>query len=227
MKLLDLARRALQDPDDLRTDGGHDTATTMRLVLVGAIGATLFGAVAGTFRGDLQILYGALKMPVVLALPWAVSLPMLLWLRAAAGDPLPWPRASREVGLGVARMGSALVFMVPVVWVIWSWDPRPQQGVMLVAGAVAVAYLAAVRGLFVLQTSQTSPWAARVLGLGLVAMMLGQASWMLRPFVGRPDAPVALFAPADGNFVHGAFDATYPEARGRQSLLDRSRRRSP
>ncbi|MCB9664005.1 MAG: hypothetical protein H6732_07815 [Alphaproteobacteria bacterium] len=204
-----LARQALRSPALLRADEGREVATSARLLLLGMAGAAAFGTVAGSLHGDVQALYAAVKLPLVVVVPLLASLPTLHWLLGAAGDPRPWQALTREAALAVARIGLLLVAFVPVVWVTWGVGPSHAVAVRVLAAVVAAAFVLGMRELFLVASAREGGVVGRGLAVVLLALTLGQASWALRPFVGAPGDERVFLVGADGLFVRGLVDPMY------------------
>jgi hypothetical protein len=88
----------------------------LRLVLGGLACATLYGAAAGFFQGGEQILIGAFKAPLIVALSLLLCLPSLYVFSALTG--VRWsPRSFLAVVAGFAgTLGLLLVGLLPIVW---------------------------------------------------------------------------------------------------------------
>lgn len=199
-----LVRRALDGSLDLRTEP-DPAAARGRLLLVGCVAAMAFGAVVGSLHGDLQIVSSALKMPLVLLLPLVVSLPALHWVHGWSGTPIGWAELVEEGSLAVTRVGLALLVGLPLVWLVWRLSPHHANAVQLVVLLVGGAFAVSMRGAF--RSSRTT----RLVAIGLLALTLGQTSWILRPFVGSADEDFRWFESPNGDFVQGVIDPMYLE----------------
>ena len=202
----DLLRAIFHEPttsDVTRDDSG------LRL-LVGFVSAAIFGAVVGSLRGDLQMLSAALKMPFVLLLPLAVTLPSLHWLHAWAGKPVAWRTLVRDGATVVGRTGLLLLIGLPVVWLAWRVRMPHAAAVQLLGALVAGAFFGAMRGLFL--TSMGDSGLARMIGVGLIAVTLGQTAWVLRPWVAHEGDSFRWFEDAKGDFIDGLIDPMYLES---------------
>jgi hypothetical protein len=166
------------------------------------VGAAAFGAVIGSFRGGVQIFYGALKVPLAILATLAISAPAFHALAAALGR--PWPMRS-VVSLSLAAAGrSALLLLAfsPAVWLLFDWGLQYHGAAVLASVAYLVASLAAasvlVRGL--------GEGRGRLLtALGFVCVFFavgGQMSWILRPYLVRPRTEGVPFLRArEGSFA--------------------------
>ncbi len=66
-------------------EGQHLLAFARAMVLTVVLGGATFGAAVGSYRGGVQILFAALKFPIVLLLTAAVCSPTFTSLSAAVG----------------------------------------------------------------------------------------------------------------------------------------------
>jgi hypothetical protein len=199
----DLLRAIFHEPtttEESRDDSGAR-------LLWGVVSAAAFGAVVGSLRGDMQMLSAALKMPFVLLLPLAVTLPSLHWLHAWAGHPVPWRTLVRDGATVVGRTGLLLLIGLPVVWLAWRVRLPHAAAVQLLAGIVALAFFGAMRGLFL--RSMGDSGVARMMGVGLLAVTLGQTAWVLRPWVAHEGDSFRWFEDAKGDFIDGLIDPMY------------------
>lgn len=201
-----LVRKTLDGTLDLRTEA-DPRAASGRLLGVGCLAAMVFGAVAGSLNGNLQIVSSAVKMPLVLLLPLVVSLPALHWLHGWNGTPIRWVDLVEEGTLAVTRVGLSLLMGVPVIWLAWRLAPHHTIAVQVVVALVAAAFALSMRGLFRFQGGRSQ--VSRFLAVGLLAATLGQTSWILRPFVGDPADSFRWFEAPTGDFVRGTVDPMY------------------
>ena len=198
-----LLRAIFHDPTtqpDARDDGGAR-------LLVGVLASVAFGSLVGSLRGDMQMLSAALKMPFVLLLPLAVTLPSLHWLHAWSGHPVAWRALVRDGATVVGRTGLLLLTGLPVVWLAWRFRVPHAAAVQLLAAIVALAFFGAMRGLFL--RSMGDSGVARMLGVGLLAVTLGQTAWVLRPWVAHEGDSFRWFEDTQGDFVNGLVDPMY------------------
>jgi hypothetical protein len=98
-----------------RAHQGMDFAP-WRLLLGALVCAALYGAAAGFFQGGAQILIGALKAPLIVALSLLLCLPSLYVFSALTGA--RWsPRSFLAVIAGFAgTLGLLLAGLLPIVW---------------------------------------------------------------------------------------------------------------
>ena len=171
-------------------------------------GMALFGAAFGIWRSPLQALYGAIKMPVMLhAVVWLsiAGATMLNWLLGAG---LTFRQVRRCVLASLAIASALLAALAPAVAFLACQAPGPGSpdawrsyhvllGALVVS--VGVAGLAGNLRLYQLVCALAPSCAAArrtLLAWILVAGLVGtQCSWLLSPFVQRPDNPVTWWNP--------------------------------
>ncbi|MEN0061537.1 MAG: hypothetical protein AAGA48_05265 [Myxococcota bacterium] len=196
---LTLLTAMLRDPSAVvqRMDAeGRFAVDGPRLLAFTVVGAALFGAVVGSYRGGLQVAFAALKMPVLLLLPGLVLLPALRALWALGGGvEVSYRRLAAAALVGSARSAVLAAAMGPILWLLW-----PMLGyhtaILWFCGVLAVAGAA---GLTVVSRLVDGGLHApvRLAGLALVGALSMQSGWMLRPFVARPNTDVALVRPIE------------------------------
>jgi len=194
-------------------DDGAPLSLAWSLLIVA--GMACFGAAVGAWRSPQQVLYGAVKMPLMLhAVAWLsiVANVMLNWL-LGGGLSL---RQVRRCILGALAVQALLLGSLSPVFLFFacqlpgpeSWQ-APSVYRYLLAALVAsvgasgvVGYARLFRLLAALAPDRATAgrlWLAWVLTTGLVGT---QCSWMLSPFVQQPGVPVPFWNTAafSGNF---------------------------
>ena len=187
----------LRDPDGFltaldRAESSRDANAAMASltrVLVGAVtvGAGLFGGIVGAHRGGLQVLYCAVKVPLILLVTLVVCAPAFIALARAARLPLG-SRSVIALALGSsARFALVLVGLAPFVWLMEGWSLGYHRVILSIVAVCAFAGIAAGKLLFT-GLSRSGSAGVRV-GMAFVALfgLVGaQTSWILRPYVVRP-----------------------------------------
>ena len=97
----------LRDPQGLVERHDHPaglaaTAPTLLAIII-ASGA-LFGSAVGVHHGGVQMIYAALKLPVLLLLPPLVTLPAIHAAQRLSGASVPWRRLSLAGLVGTAGL---------------------------------------------------------------------------------------------------------------------------
>lgn len=203
----------LRDPDGFLTalDGAEASRdanaamASLTRVLVGAVtvGAGLFGAIVGAHRGGLQVLYCAVKVPLILLVTLVVCAPAFIALARAAGLPLG-SRSVIALALGsCARFALVLVGLAPFVWLMEGWELGYHRVILSVVAVCAFAGVAAGRLLF--KGLARAGGAGTRVGLAFVAVFAvvgAQTSWIMRPYVVRPRSESTPFVRSlEGDFL--------------------------
>ena len=202
--------------------GAHDAVMRRDLTVVAAGGAGLYGAAVAVAGGPLQMLAGAVKLPLVMLGAAALSLPVL-WLSARMFD----------AKLGVSALGAlvlqalataALVMagLAPIVAVWWlSVQGGEVQGLDALADSQALeaswrAYRRVVLGGLMVAAAGGAMGAARLSGSvplraaapwsATLALCALQLAWLLRPLVGNPETD-ALLQPVERDGLWAALRA--------------------
>ena len=203
----------LRDPDGFltaldRAESSRDANAAMASltrVLVGAVsvGAGLFGAIVGAHRGGLQVLYCAVKVPLILLVTLVVCAPAFIALARAARLPLG-ARSVIALALGsCARFALVLVGLAPFVWLMEGWSLGYHRVILSVVAVCAFAGAAAGRLLF--KGLARAGGAGTRVGLAFVAVFAvvgAQTSWIMRPYVVRPRTESTPFVRSlEGDFL--------------------------
>ena len=205
-----LVEQLVRDPKGflVRIEGRDVPALVRELLAVVAIGGSIFGAVVGSSRGGRQVIFGAVKLPLLLIGTLVLCAPAFMAVARATGAAIS-PRAVIALTLGAsARFALVLAGLAPVVWLVQGM--LGYHGLILMIVTVcAVSGCAAggllFRGLFAAQgagagerstraferarESPAAAWAGPLAGLAFVAIYAvvgAQSAWLLRPFVVRP-----------------------------------------
>ncbi|MCB9592958.1 MAG: hypothetical protein H6719_09525 [Sandaracinaceae bacterium] len=185
------------------------------------LGAAVFGAVVGSFRGSEQILYGAVKVPIALLGALVICIPAFHAIAASLGR--PWPLRT-VIALTMAAAGRAALVLLataPVLWLAFDLGLGYHASALAATGAYGLAGLAALgvllRGLGRGKHSMTT-------ALAFVAVFLaagGQTGWILRPYLVRPQTEdVPFLRSVEGGFA----DAVYRSTRSSVGIYDRAER---
>ena len=110
-----LLTRVLRDPNAVldAEDTDYAQVATHLLATLAVCGA-LFGAVVGGYRGGIQTVYAAVKMPVLFLMPVLLVLPAMRALFASAGIELSLRRVALGSLVGITRTAIIAAAMSPV-----------------------------------------------------------------------------------------------------------------
>jgi hypothetical protein len=186
---LALVDRLLRFPSEVasecREDGDLAPIAANALAVIVA-GATLFGAAVGSWRGDSQIAFAAVKLPLVTIGTLAMCVPAFHAIAAVFGR--PWSlRSAVSIMLSAgARFSLVLLAAAPVVWLTVNLGASYDAVKLLAAFAYALGGLAAL-GLVLGGLGKGPGRVATVLTfVGVFLVVGGQSAWILRPYIGTP-----------------------------------------
>lgn len=195
--------------DALVRDGGAFRAALLdappralvrTLVVVATLGCASFGAVVGSSRGGAQIVFAAVKLPLLALGTLALSMPAFLAIAKASELALS-RQAVVAVSLGAAaRFALVLAGLAPVVWLAEGAFGYHAM-VLCVTACCGVAGIAGASLLF-RSLTVAGRW-GRVAGVGFVlvfGVVGAHVSWMLRPFLVHPTtSSVPFVRPVEGD----------------------------
>ena len=190
----------LRADDVLRHRGGDLSAEGLsgRLALIIVFGM-FYGAVMGSFGGlsgdrPWQILYSALKVPLMLLVTFAISLPSFFVLNTLLGLRDDFRAALAAVISTQAGMAIVLAALAPLT-VTWYASHGGYSAALVFNGLMFLVASASaqfvLRGYYrpLIAGSRKHRWLAGA-WLVLYSFVAIQMAWVLRPFVGAPTAPV-------------------------------------
>ncbi len=182
-------------------DGGPARAGTP-VWLLGLI--VLAGAIYGAFMGSFglstdrapMVLYAAAKMPILILGTTLVCMPGFLALNTVLGLRDDFPLALRAVLAGQAAVTVALASLGPITALMYI-SGLSHRGALLFNAAMFTLATAAAQAVMRRRYRELVrrderhhlmlwTWALLYIFVGI------QMGWMLRPFVGSPDIPVAF-----------------------------------
>ncbi len=186
--------------DALRGRTSEVAVSTLLTALV-AFGL-LYGAAMGAFTGvweaqPLQLLYSAMKVPLLLGISFAVALPSFFVLNTLLGVREDFGEALRAVAGAQATLTIVLASLAPLTLWFYASTTNYDQAVLwnglmfLIAAAAAQVALRRSYRPLIARNRRHRPlmWA-----WGVCFAFVGiQAAWVLRPFIGKPDEPVQFF----------------------------------
>lgn len=191
-----------------------------KLLAIAVCGMALFGMVVGSYRGGVQNLYAAIKLPLLLLMPVIVGLPAVRALHVACEVNAPHDRLALAAVVGMARTGVLAAACGPVLWLLYSVSIDYHLAILLMAGALVIVGLP---GLTTIVRSLPPGGRHRAIASVLSLVMLGcigaQTGWLLRPFIARPRAEVSFIRPIESD-VFSSLSAAFDSARGRYDGWD-------
>jgi hypothetical protein len=184
------------------------------------VGAGIYGAAVGMWRGGEQALYTAIKLPLIILLTALANALLNGMLAPLLGLNITLRQSFFAILTSFSISAAILGAFSPLVaFIIWNTPPLViglqisgvTYGSILLAHVIVIAFAGTVANLrlsqWLRQLGGTPAAARRVLCAWLAGnLFLGsQLSWILRPFVGSPGLPVEFLRP---NALHGSFYET-------------------
>lgn len=164
--------------------------------------AAIYGAVMGSYRLDnsqrlLMLVFGAIKVPLLLFATSALCLPGFFVLNTLLGLRDDFREAMQAILAGQAGLSVVLASLSPITR-FWYFSTFSYRGALLFNAAMfTIGTLAAqivmlryYRVLIRRHPRHRIMLAAWVVLYAFVGIQMG---WILRPFVGSPDFPVEFF----------------------------------
>ena len=207
-RFLSRTRALLRDPahsvvGDGGTAGGrHVPSGLAHLFACVVLFGVAYGGVMGTFggfRGEriLQVLYSGLKVPLLLLVTFALSLPSFFVLNTILGVREDFGRVLRALVAAQAVLAIVLASLAPFTALWYASVGDYEAAVLFNAVMFAVASFAAqavlrrmYRPLIASSPRHRTLLRAWVVLFAFVGIQMG---WVLRPFVGSPNSPTRFF----------------------------------
>lgn len=180
----------------------HARSQFLSLALFIAVFGAVYGAVLGSFGGFagdriFQVIYSALKVPLLLLATFALSLPSFFVINTLAGLRVDFPQALRALVATQAGLTMILASFAPFTALWYLSYGNYRAAVLFNAFMFGTASLAAQRLLrsFYRPLIERNPRHRSLLWLWLTiyAFVGIQMGWILRPFVGDPNSPTHFF----------------------------------
>jgi hypothetical protein len=193
---VDFVTPLLRDPDTIlrhsRSPRQQASLARTSLLLI-ALGGAAFGAAVGSYRGDMQLCWAALKLVAATLATLAVCGPAFVVLAAAFGR--RWSlRTTLALMLAAgARSSLVLLAFTPVVWL--AIDLGTPYGI--IKALATISYGIAGLSALALMTRGLGDGPGKrgaIASFVLVFLVVGaQSAWLLRPFLGDPRDEVVPF----------------------------------
>ena len=191
-------------------------ASTFAILVFGA----LYGLVMGLYAGGIQILYDALKIPLLLLIALYVTLPTYYVLNGILGGDLSLRQLSVLFMVSVSILTIMLIAFLPVTLFFTLTTPERTFvtygfTVLLnviffgIAGLTAVSYL--WQGFSRIHGENKNWILATLIGTIVLIFVGTQLAWILRPYF---HASWDFIAPPSGNFYIAIFELILRLMRG-------------
>jgi len=184
--------------------GAEPFGRTRRLLAFIVVFGFAYGAVMASFSGLApgrchQMFYVGAKVPLLLLVTSLLCLPSFFIVNTVAGLREDFGEALHAVLAGQACLTIALAALAPVTALCYVSTPNYSLAVLFNAGMFTVAAVAAqvVMRRYYGPLIRRSPRHGAMLFFWffLYAFVGIEMGWVLRPFIGDPNAPVAFFRP--------------------------------
>jgi hypothetical protein len=201
-------------------NGTNLTTILKTMIATIAVPMAIVGAALGSYRGGIQIAYAGLKLPLVLLGTAALSAPALTAIGRALGR-----RASlvQDLALVISALAFGSLLLVagtPLILLGRALELSYHQMIMMTVGMFSIAGVAALHMVIHAVSIEglrdgSRGWRTAVFGLCVVfAVVSGQLSWALRPYLVRPRTPDVPFVRAKEGSLFDAVTRAFNSARG-------------
>jgi hypothetical protein len=169
--------------------------TLLRLLVCVAAFAFMYGAAMGLFRGmtgqsqwALQMLYSAIKAPLLLVGSFAVSLPTFFVLSTLFGLRHDFARAVRALVAAQAGLTITLASLAPLTMLCYASTTNYNQALLFNGAMFAIASIAGqwiLRAHFRPLIERNRRHRQLLIAWGIAYVFVAiQLAWLLRPFIG-------------------------------------------
>jgi hypothetical protein len=188
--------------DSQQTEAAATGRTLGQWLLLIVVCGFLYGAAMGSFSGifgdrSLQILYSAIKVPLLLLVTFVLSLPSFYIFNTLFGLRTDFGQAIRALIASQAGLTVLLAALAPLT-LVWNLSSTNQQATILfnaaLFGVATFGGQVLLRRTYRPLIEQDARHKQMLRLWGLVYAFVGiQMGWILRPFVGDPARPVEFF----------------------------------
>jgi hypothetical protein len=178
------------------------TRPLLRLLALLVVFGLFYGAVMGSFGGvtggrGLQVLYSGVKVPLLLVVTFGLSLPSYFVLNTLLGVRDDFGDVLRGLVTTQAALTIVLASLAPLTAFWYASSDNYRQALAFNAVMFAVASFAAqllLRRWYRPLVARNSRHRVLLRSWLVIYAFVGiQMGWVLRPFVGHPDAPTRFF----------------------------------
>jgi len=161
-----------------------------------------YGGVMGCFSGlasgrQHQLIYSGVKVPMLLLVTFALCLPSFFVINAVAGLRDDFGEALRAVVATQACVTAVLACLAPVTALFYASSANYTLAVLfngLIFGVATITSQVVVRRYYAALIRRSPTHRTMLYVWLLLYVFVGiQMGWVLRPFIGDPNAPVAFF----------------------------------
>jgi hypothetical protein len=214
---ISVLERLLREPSQLLEDiqQGRGVLETSRVMLATVmVTGAVFGAALGSYHGGVQVLYAALKLPLVILLTACVCAPVLTMANQALGRSSSLARDIALVLSALALGGLVISALAPILLLVGLLKMSYHEAILVTFGACALGGLVGLSLLWRgLRVEANQGWVT-LLVVGAFGVCGLQMSWVFRPYLVRPKTVEVPFIRAtEGNIVESVMK-TQRSARG-------------
>jgi hypothetical protein len=185
-------------------------------VMLGTIAVTgaIFGAALGAYHGGIQILYAALKLPLVILLTACVCAPVLTMSNRALGRGASISRDIAMVLSALALGGLVIAALAPILLLAGLLRMSYHEAILVAFGSCGLGGLVGLSLLWRgLRFESNNLWATLFV-IGAFGICGMQMSWVFRPYLVRPKTvEVPFVRELEGNILESMMK-TQRSARG-------------
>ena len=179
-------------------DDSPDRRSAVTLALVGLLAQLFYGAVMGAFGlRPVQMLYSAMKLPMLLGVTFSISLPSFFVLNTVLGLRGEFGRSMAAMLCAQTAMAVTLASLAPMT-ILWYFSGGNYDQAILFNGVVfamaTVASQVVLRRMYrpLIAVNPKHRWVLRA-WIATFTFVAIQMAWVLRPFVGSPMQPTGFF----------------------------------
>jgi len=168
--------------------------------------ALAYGALMGAYRGlngydqwAKQIIYSAVKVPLLLGASFALSLPSFVVISSLLGLRRDLAESLRAIVAAQAGLAVVLASLGPLTMLWYASSPDYHSalrfnGAMFLVASLAAQYL--LRGYYRPLIRRNARHRQMLASWGFIYVLVAiQLAWLLRPFIGAPQRDVQFFRP--------------------------------
>ena len=192
--------RTIDDILHARTDivnGSNRHLTIILLIVICAFGG-LFGAAVGSYGGvrPLQMIFSAVKFPMLLLLSLGMTIPSFYVFNALLGTHKQFRSSVRAIIATQTSMTIFLASLAPLT-LVWyasgsSYSSARIFNIIIFAGCALYGWI--MMGRFYRPLVASNPMHARLFKIWILQFVFVaiQLSWVLRPFIGKTSRPTSF-----------------------------------